>query len=176
METLQLKDQFYWLGSLDPNLRVFDVVMHTEFGTTYNAYFLKGSEKTALFETVKVKCWDAYKKRVEALVDLTTIDYIIVDHTEPDHAGSIEHLLKLAPQAKIVGSQAALRFLRAISNTEFECIPVSTGDTLSLGDKTIEFISAPFLHWPDSIYSYIVEDKTLVTCDSFGAITVLNLF
>ncbi len=109
------------------------------------------------------------KKRVEALVDLTTIDYIIVDHTEPDHAGSIEHLLKLAPQAKIVGSQAALRFLRAISNTEFECIPVSTGDTLSLGDKTIEFISAPFLHWPDSIYSYIVEDKTLVTCDSFGA-------
>jgi len=169
MNTLQLKDQFYWIGSLDPDLRVFDVIMHTEFGTTYNAYLLKGSDKTALFETVKVKCWDAYKKRLEALVDLNTIDYIIVDHTEPDHAGSIEHLLKLAPQAKIVGSQAALRFLRAISNTEFECIPVSTGDTISLGDKTIEFVSAPFLHWPDSIYSYIVEDKTLVTCDSFGA-------
>lgn len=169
MKTLKIKDDIHWVGALDPDLRIFDIVMHTEFGTTYNSYLVKGSEKTALFETVKAKCFDDYLERLKTLTDINNIDYIVVDHTEPDHAGSIEMILEYSPNAKIVGSNSAIRFLKAIVNKPFEAIAVNTGDTISLGNKTLEFISAPFLHWPDSIYTYIKEDKTLITCDSFGS-------
>ncbi|MCT4594793.1 MAG: FAD-dependent oxidoreductase [Anaeromicrobium sp.] len=169
MQSLKLKDDIYWVGSLDPNLRVFDIIMYTEFGTTYNSYVVKGSQKTALIETVKVKYFDSYLERLKKIVDLDKIDYIIVDHTEPDHAGSIEKLLEINPKIKIVGSPTALRFMKDIANREFDSISVGSGDTLSLGNKTLEFFSVPFLHWPDSIYTYVREDKVLFTCDSFGS-------
>lgn len=169
MKSLELKKDIYWVGSLDPNLRIFDIIMETEFGTTYNSYIVKGSEKIALFETVKAKCFDEYIEKVKLYVDPKKIDYIVVDHTEPDHAGSVEMFLEYAPNAKVVGSQAAIDFLREIANKDFDTIVVNHGDTLNLGNKTLKFISAPFLHWPDSIYTYIPEDKLLVTCDSFGS-------
>lgn len=169
MKKLKLKDGIHWIGALDPDLRVFDIIMYTEFGTTYNSYLVKGSEKTAVFETVKAKCFDGYLENLKSEIDVAKLDYIIVDHTEPDHSGSVEMLLDLAPNAKVVGSAAAIRFLKAIANKDFESIVVNTGDTLDLGGKTLKFISAPFLHWPDSIYTYIEEDKTLITCDSFGS-------
>ena len=169
MKSLELKKDIYWIGSLDPNLRIFDIIMETEFGTTYNSYIVKGSEKIALFETVKAKCFEEYIEKIKQYVDPKKIDYIVVDHTEPDHAGSVEMLLDYAPNAKVVGSQAAIDFLREIANKDFDTIVVNHGDTLDLGNKTLKFISAPFLHWPDSIYTYIPEDKVLVTCDSFGA-------
>lgn len=169
MNNLKLKDNIYWVGALDPDLKVFDIIMETEFGTTYNSYLVKGSEKTVLFETVKVKYYDDYIKRLSELTDLKDIDYIVVNHTEPDHAGSIEKILKLAARAKIVGSEQAIDFLKEIANRPFESITVKHGDTIDLGNKTLKFISAPFLHWPDSIYTYIPEDKMLFTCDSFGS-------
>ncbi len=102
---------------------------------------------------------------------MTTIDYIIVDHTEPDHSSTVGGaLLDLAPQAVVVGSSPAIRFMKMIANRKFDYIVVGDGgDEISLGDKTLQFISAPFLHWPDSIYTYVKEDKVLFTCDSFGA-------
>lgn len=169
MKSLELKKDIYWVGSLDPNLRIFDIIMETEFGTTYNSYIVKGSEKIALFETVKAKCFNEYIEKVKEHIDPKKIDYIIVDHTEPDHAGSVEMFLEYAPNAKVVGSQAAIDFLKEIANKDFDAIVVNHGDTLNLGNKTLKFISAPFLHWPDSIYTYIPEDKVLVTCDSFGS-------
>ncbi len=169
MQTLQLKEGITWIGSLDPDLRIFDIVMETEFGTTYNSYVVKGSEKTAIFETVKVKCFDEYLEKLRSIVELDKIDYIVVNHTEPDHAGSIEKLLDYAPQAKVLGSAAAIKFLQAIANRDFNYDIVDYDKTISLGDKTMRFISAPFLHWPDSIYTYIEEDQTLITCDSFGS-------
>lgn len=169
MKSLELKKDIYWVGSLDPDLRIFDIIMQTEFGTTYNSYVVKGSEKIALFETVKAKCFDEYVEKLKEHIDPSEIDYIVVDHTEPDHAGSVEMLLDLAPNAKVVGSQAALDFLADIANREIDGIVVEHGDTLDLGNKTLKFISAPFLHWPDSIYTYIPEDRVLVTCDSFGS-------
>ena len=169
MKSLELKKDIYWIGSLDPDLRIFDIIMDTKFGTTYNSYIVKGSEKTAIFETVKVKFFDEYLKKIEQYVDPRKIDYIVVDHTEPDHAGSVEKFLDYAPNAKIVGSQSAIDFLKEIANKDFEYIVVNHGDILNLGNKTLKFISAPFLHWPDSIYTYIPEDKMLVTCDSFGS-------
>ena len=169
MKTLELKKGFYWAGILDPNLRVFDIIMETKFGTTYNSYVLKGSEKTALFETAKEKFMGDYMAKLKEVVDIKDIDYIIVDHTEPDHAGSAKYLLEENPAIKLVGSATAINFMKEICNMEFNSVIVKDGDTLSLGDKTLKFIGAQNLHWPDSMYTYIVEDKTLVTCDSFGS-------
>lgn len=169
MKTLKLKDGLYWTGILDPQLRVFDIIMNTEYGTTYNSYLLKGSEKTALFETAKFKCIDEYLDKLTSLVDIKDIDYIIVDHTEPDHAGSAEKLVEMNPAIKLVGTATAISFMKEICNTEFASIIVKEGDTLSLGDKTLRFIAAPNLHWPDAMYTYVEEDKVLLTCDSFGA-------
>ena len=169
MKILELKKDIYWLGSLDPNLRVFDIIMETEFGTTYNSYLVKGTEKTAVFETVKEKCFDEYLEKLKKITDVSKIDYIVVSHTEPDHAGSISKLLEYAPQAKIVASERAIEFLKDIINHEFDYIIATPEEEISLGGKTLQFYSVPFLHWPDTIYTYIKEDKTLITCDSFGS-------
>lgn len=169
MRIKELKKDLFWVGNLDPNLRVFDIIMCTEFGTSYNSYLLRGSEKTVLFETSKLKCFDEYLAKVKELTPIEKIDYIVVSHTEPDHTGSIEKILEMNPKIKIVGSTTALNFLKEISNTDFIGITVKDGDTLSLGDKTLRFITAPNLHWPDTIFTYIEEEKALVTCDAFGA-------
>lgn len=170
MKALEVKKNIYWVGALDPNLRIFDIIMYTPFGTTYNSYVVKGSEKTAVFETVKEKFFDEYLERLKSLdINIENIDYIVVNHTEPDHAGSVGKLLEISKNAKIVGSAAAIKFLKGIMNRDFEYITVKDGDSINLGNKTLSFISAPFLHWPDSMFTYVVEDKLLITCDSFGS-------
>lgn len=169
MDYLELKQGIYWNGVLDSNLRVFDIIMETEFGTTYNSYVIKGSEKTALVETAKAKFCDDYIKRIEAITPISEIDYIIVNHTEPDHAGSAERLIAMNPNIVIVGTGTAINFLKQIVNHDFYSLPVKEGSTLSLGDKTLHFMALPNLHWPDTMYTYVEEDKVLFTCDSFGS-------
>ncbi|MDR0886885.1 MAG: FprA family A-type flavoprotein [Clostridiales Family XIII bacterium] len=170
MLTKKLKEDFYWVGNLDPDLRVFDIVMYTEFGTTYNSYILKGSEKTVLFEAAKLKCYDEYIKKLSEVVPLEEIDYLVVSHTEPDHSGTIEKMLEVNPDIEIIGSMGAQNFLKEIINrTDFKFRVVKQGDELSLGNKTLQFILAPNLHWPDTIFTYVPEDKILVTCDAFGS-------
>lgn len=167
--TLKITSDFHWIGALDPQLRTFDIVMTTEFGTTYNAYILKTTDGDVLFETVKDKCFDDYLEKLQCITDLDRIKYLIVDHTEPDHAGSIAKLLEHIPNLTVVGSFIALKYLNSITNRTFKSLAVKDGDTLTVGNKTIQFFSVPQLHWPDTIYSYIQEEKILVTCDSFGA-------
>ena len=169
MKTLQLKQDFYWAGILDKNLRVFDIIMYTEFGTTYNSYILKAGDETILFETAKEKFFGDYKAALSEQLDIAQIDYIVVDHTEPDHAGSIAHIIAENPQAKIIATPTAISFLKNIVNEDFYSIPVKNGDELKIGNKTLQFFLLPNLHWPDTMYTYIKEDKTLVTCDSFGS-------
>ncbi|MDR1135186.1 MAG: FAD-dependent oxidoreductase [Clostridiales Family XIII bacterium] len=168
MISKEIAKDFYWVGSLDPELRIFDIVMETEFGTTYNSYVLKGSKKTALFESSKAKFFNSYVAGVSELVDIGEIDYLVIDHTEPDHSGAIEKLLEINPKLKLVGSPAAINFMKEICNRDFNYTLVKDGDELSLGDKTLKFISAANLHWPDSMFTYIKEIETLVTCDMFG--------
>src|SRR5471030_616531 len=169
MDTLKLKKDFYWTGVLDPDLKVFDIVIETEFGTYYNSYLLKTSEKIVLFETAKAKFFDGYLEALNKLVNISDIDYIVVNHTEPDHAGSIEKLIEINPNIKIVGTGVSIGFLKNIVNHDFYSIAVKENDTLDLGDKTLRFMVLPNLHWPDTMYTYIEEDKILLTCDSFGA-------
>ena len=163
MQALKIKKDLYWTGVLDPDLRVFDIIMETKYGTSYNSYLLEGSEKNALFETSKLSFFGDMKEYIESVESVKNIDYLIMDHTEPDHAGSIEKLLEANPSMTIVATGTALQFLKHIINTDFNSIAVKEGDTLSLGDKTLEFMVLPNLHWPDTMYTYCPEMKTLFT-------------
>ncbi len=166
---VEVKKDLFWIGMIDKDLRVFDVIMRTEYGTSYNSYLLKGSEKVAIFETVKNRYFTEYLSMINSLTPSEKIDYIIINHTEPDHTGSLAEILKINPSATVVATKPALKFLKQIINFPFNEMEVKDGDSISLGNKTIKFIEAPFLHWPDSMYSYIEEDHILISCDSFGS-------
>ncbi len=168
MGAIKAKDQIWYVGVQDPDLRVFDIIMHSDYGTSYNAYIVKGTEKTVLFETSKAKFFDKFLDNIREVTDPSKIDYIVVDHTEPDHTGSVEKLLELAPNATVLGSGTAITFLKEIVNHPFNAKAVSEKDRIDLGGLTLTFLSVPMLHWPDSMYTYIPELKALFTCDSFG--------
>lgn len=169
MKSLKLRENFYWTGIVDDKLRVFDIIMYTEFGTTYNSYVLKAGEKTILFETAKAKFFDDYLEKLSEITDVSKIDYLVVNHTEPDHAGSVERLLDLCPHLKIISTGAASGFLKEIVNRDFTSIVVRDNQRMEIGDKTLRFMFVPNLHWPDTMYTYIEEEQILVTCDSFGS-------
>lgn len=169
MAAILMKDGVYWVGVRDPGLRIFDAVMTTDFGTSYNAYLIKGSEKTALIEVCEEKFFDEYLDNVKSVVNFSDIDYLIMNHTEPDHSEAVARLIDMAPNLTILGSPTALSFLREITNKKFKSRDINDGDRLDLGEKTLSFISVPFLHWPDTIYTYLEEEQILFTCDSFGS-------
>ncbi len=162
-----VKEGVYWVGALNPDLRIFDVVMRTDNGTTYNAYLVQG-KKTALVDAVKSGFEGQLLSRVASVMPPEKIDYIIVNHTEPDHSGAIGKLMEKMPRATVVGSKAAVKFLGELINRDFPHLVVGEGDQIDLGGKTLRFISAPFLHWPDSMFTFLPEDGVLFTCDAFG--------
>lgn len=168
MSAIKAMDDLWWVGVEDHDLRVFDIVMHSDWGTSYNAYAVRGSEGVALFETVKEKFFDEYLANLKEVCSLDEVRYIVVGHTEPDHSGSLEKLLDLTPNATVVGSATAITFLKEIVNKPFASRAVKDGETIDLGGRTLSFLSVPFLHWPDSMYTYIPEMKALFTVDSFG--------
>lgn len=166
-DVLKITEDVHWIGILDYDIVTFDVVMETVHGTTYNSYFIN-AEKKAIVETSKIKFWDVYLSKISQLTNPVDIDYIILNHTEPDHSGNLEHLLRMAPGATVVGSRLAISYLKDFLGHDFKHLIVKDNDTLDLGNKTLQFIAAPNLHWPDSMYTYLKEDKLLFTCDSFG--------
>ena len=157
-----------WIGVMDYDIVTFDIVMNTEYGTTYNSYFINADKKT-IVEASKEKYSDVHIDKLRTLVDPAELDYIILDHTEPDHSGNIGVLIDIAPHATVVGTGNALRYISDMVNRPFKSLAVKDGDTLDLGNKTLKFFSAPNLHWPDSMLTYLVEDKVLFTCDVFGS-------
>ncbi|MBN2611400.1 MAG: FprA family A-type flavoprotein [Bacteroidales bacterium] len=167
-KVLKVTEDVSWVGILDYDIVTFDIVMETVHGTTYNSYFIN-AQKKALIDTSKETFKDTYFEKLRKVTDPADIEYIIVSHTEPDHSGNLKHLLDMAPNATVYGSRPAINYLSEITGKPFKSVAVKDGDTLSLGNKTLQFISAPNLHWPDTIYTYLVEDKLLFTCDSFGA-------
>lgn len=167
--TVEIKPGTFWIGSEDPDLRVFDDLFPTEHGTTYNSYLLKGSDKIAIIDTVKGKRVDEFVDKVKSLVDPAKIDYIIANHTEPDHSGSLGYLLEQCPGATVVCTTAAKNFLTNLLRKPFNAMVVKDGDTIDLGGRTLRFIIAPFLHWPDTMFTRVEEENILFTCDCFGA-------
>lgn len=166
---VSIAEGVWWVGALDPDLRVFDVVMETKHGTSYNAYIVQGTEKTALIDGVKDGFLPQTLERISQVCDPASIDYIVVQHTEPDHSGAIAELMQLAPKAEIYCSKPASLFLPLIANRELPVHPVKDGDELPLGGRTLKFILAPFLHWLDTMFTFDDLSGTLFTCDAFGA-------
>jgi flavorubredoxin len=165
---LQVSEDVNWIGVLDHDIITFDIVMETKYGTTYNSYFID-AEKKAVIETVKEKYWPVFKEKLLSLGDPSEIEYIVCNHTEPDHSGSLKYLLELAPNATVVGSGQALTYLGEMMDRPFKSMKVRDGDVIDLGNKKLRVIGAPNLHWPDTIYTYLEEEGLLFTCDSFGA-------
>lgn len=165
MKTTKLKENIYWIGVNDPKLRVFDIIMETKKGTTYNSYIID-DEKVAIIDSVKTGFFDEFLGKIKGVIGERKVDYIIVQHTELDHSGSLVKLLEVYPEAVIIASTAALSYLKEIMNTEFNS--EKAAGELCLGKNTLKFISAPNLHWPDTMFTYAVEEKTLFTCDVFG--------
>lgn len=170
MKSYKLKEGVYWVGTIDYDLKVFDIVMYTEFGSTYNSYIVKGSEKTALIDTAKLPFKDEFFERIEDIIKIEDIDYLIVNHAEPDHSGLVEFVLEKNPNIQIYGSPAAGLNIKEIVNKEnINFNRVKDGERLSLGNRTLEFSLQPNLHWPDTMFTYLIEDNILFTCDFFGA-------
>lgn len=170
MSAVKITDGVYAVGALNPGLRVFDIVMSTEFGTTYNSYLVCGKEKTALIEGCHKSYFDRFLENIQEVCDPAKIDVIVLNHNEPDHTGAVAELLKLCPQAEIYCSVPGAKYITGIINrTDVALHPVKDGDTLDLGGKTLQFISAPFLHWPDSMFTFLLEDKIVFSCDFLGS-------
>jgi len=170
-KAVQLDDGVYWVGALDPGLRTFDIILSTANGTTYNAYLVQGSEGFAIVDTVKDEYADEFFRRVESVTDYSAIKYIVLNHLEPDHTGALPELLKRAPHAQVYISQRAQSMLKALLKSGLETLnftPVKTGDSLSLGDVNLKFLNTPFLHWPDTQCTYLVEREILFSGDVFG--------
>jgi flavorubredoxin/flavin reductase (DIM6/NTAB) family NADH-FMN oxidoreductase RutF len=156
------------IRSLDWDRDRFDIEFGLQNGTTYNSYLIQG-EKTALVDTSHAKFRQLYFEALNQLIDPKTIDYLIISHTEPDHSGLVKDLIELNPDLVVVGSKVALQFLEGFVHTDFKQQVVKNGDRLDIGNGHVfEFVNAPNLHWPDTIFSYDHGTEVLFTCDAFG--------
>ncbi len=167
---VSLCEGVYFTGVFDPKIRTFDIIMKTANGSSYNSYVVRGSEGVAVMDTVKKEFSDAFFKRIEHVCTYDEIKYIVLHHLEPDHSGALLELMARAPQAKLIISGRAVMMLKAIVKADDIAFEIAnTGKTISLGTKTIEFLSTPFLHWPDTMSSYLHEDNILFSGDVFGS-------
>ena len=165
----ELKPNVYSVGAVDWDRRLFDELVPLPDGTSYNAYLVNGSEKTALIDTVDPPMADVLVRNLEEL-EVEDIDYVIANHAEQDHSGSLPRILEVYPGAKVVCTpkcKTLLIDLLLIPENKF--LTVADGETLSLGNKTLEFIHAPWVHWPETMLTYLREDQILFTCDFLGS-------
>lgn len=166
---MKIADNVYYVGVSNPTLRVFDIIMCTEYGTTYNSYLVKGADKTALIDGAHKGFEANFQENVEAITDFANIDYMVVNHTEPDHSGAIRLVIEKNPDIVVYGTAACLKNLDNIVRLPFNRVAVKDGDTLELGGKTLTFCVSPNIHWPDTMMTYLAEDKILFSCDFLGA-------
>ena len=158
----------FWVGALDFDRRIFDELIPLPNGTSYNAYLIRGREKTALIDTVDpTKEFDLVSNLVKMGID--RVDYIIINHAEQDHAGSLPMVLEFFPDAMVVTNEKCRDLLIALLHLPAEKFRVvKDRETLSLGDRTLEFILTPWTHWPETQVTYLQEDRILFPCDLFG--------
>ncbi|OGN97616.1 MAG: MBL fold hydrolase [Chloroflexi bacterium RBG_13_51_36] len=167
MKAREIKTNIHWVGAIDWDRRLFDALIPLPDGTSYNAYLVQGSEKVALIDTANPSMTHVLMANLE---DVPVIDYVIANHAEQDHSGSIPRVLAKYPKAKVVTTPKGQDLLMALLLVpEDRFITVNDGETLSLGNKTLEFIHAPWVHWPETMLTYLREDKILFPCDLFGS-------
>ena len=166
MNIVELKPDIYWVGAIDWDLRNFHGYL-TQRGTTYNAFLIM-DEKIVLVDTVKAHKFEEMVARIRRIVDPAKIDYIVSNHVEMDHSGSIAKLLELAPNAKVLTSTRGEKGLARHFKGAFDTEVVESGSTLNIGKRNLTFVHIPMVHWPDSMVTYIPEDKLLLPNDAFG--------
>jgi len=169
MAIRKIKEDIYSVGAIHWDRRLFDEIIPLPDGTSYNAYLIFGSEKTVLIDTVDPATENQLFENLKKFNDLK-IDYVISNHAEQDHSGTIPKILKLFPDAKVVTNAKCKEFLIDLLHIEQErFIDIGDNETLSLGNKTLKFIFTPWVHWPETMSTYLVEDKILFSCDFFGS-------
>ena len=169
MKPREIRPGVYWVGATDWDRRLFDSLIPLPDGTSYNSYLVKGSQKTALVDTVDPSMQDTLTNNLNQL-GIGNIDYLIANHAEQDHSGAIPLVLEKYPGAEVVATprcKGMLIDLFMIPEEKF--VTVNDKDTISLGDRTLEFIHAPWVHWPETMLTYLREDRILFTCDFFGS-------
>jgi flavorubredoxin len=167
MKPRKIRDRIYWMGSVDWDRRLFDSLIPLPDGTSYNAYLIEGSEKTVLIDTVDPSMADELLTQLESV---SKLDYVVSLHAEQDHSGSIPHVLSRYPDAKLItNSKAKGMLIDLLRIPEKSFVTVDDGEIISLGDKTLEFIHTPWVHWPETMVAYLKEDKILFSCDFFGS-------
>jgi flavorubredoxin len=175
MKARKIKDHIYWMGSVDWDRRLFDSLVPLPDGTSYNAYLIEGSEKTALLDTVDPSMADELLAQLEGV---SKIDYVVSHHAEQDHSGTIPLVLEKFPDAKLVSTpKAKVMLIDLLKIPEETFLAKPDGETISLGNKTLKFIHTPWVHWPETMVTYLEEDKILFSCDFFGShIATTDLF
>jgi flavorubredoxin len=166
----QLSEGIYWVGVRDWNRKLFDALIPLPNGTTYNAYLVVGKNKKALIDTANPGFERELEEKIRKVVDPATIDYVVMNHAEPDHAGSIPHIMSINTKAKIVATAKGAKMAQVFYRVpEERIVMVHDHESIDLGGKTLQFIEAPMLHWPETMFTYLKENNTLFPCDFFGS-------
>jgi flavorubredoxin len=170
VKVVEISKGIFWVGVEDPKRRIFDSLITLPYGTSYNSYLVVGNGKTALIDTVNPGFEGELFKKIGKVLSPEKINYLIMNHAEPDHAGGIPEVLSRARYAKLVATQKGVEMAGVFHGVPPDrTIVVKDGDTLDLGGKTLKFIEAPWLHWPETMFTYCVEDRVLFPCDFFGS-------
>jgi flavorubredoxin len=169
MGSIQITDGVFWVGAKDPDLAVFDIVIPTEYGTTYNSYLVLGEKESGVIDCVSHAFHAEWLEKISEHIPPEKLNFVVINHSEPDHSGAIVELLKVNPEIKVYLSKAAKGFVDNIVNDEYNVRIVEDGEEVDLGGKKLSFILAPFLHWPDTIFTYDETQSVLFPCDCFGA-------
>jgi len=170
---VKLSDNVYYIGVNDRRTTLFENLMPIEKGVSYNSYLID-DEKVALIDTVEIGKIDKFLKKIESILNNRSINYLIINHVEPDHAGSIRILSKLYPNIKFVGNKKTLGMIEGYFGIKENVIEINEGQTLNLGRNTLQFFTTPMVHWPESMVTFLQEEKILFSSDAFGSFGTLD--
>ncbi|MDZ7672192.1 MAG: FprA family A-type flavoprotein [Halanaerobiales bacterium] len=169
----KLEDGVYWVGVNDRETDLFENIWPIPNGISYNSYLIV-DEKVVLIDTVKIDYQDSYIESIKDLTKGRPIDYLVINHMEPDHSGSIKTLLKHFPDMKIIGNTKTSQFLKGFYSIEDNILNIENNETLEIGEKTLQFVITPMVHWPETMMTYLKEDKILFSGDVFGSFGAIN--
>lgn len=168
-DAVEIASGVHWIGALDSGLRTFDIILKTANGTTYNAYAVRGNDGVAIIDTVKACFADEFFRRIESIARYDEIRAIVLNHMEPDHSGALPELLRRAPQARLYISSRGRPMLKGLLRGEqLDFTPVTTGDSIDLGGRSLSFVQTPYLHWPDTQCTWLDDAGVLFSGDIFG--------
>jgi flavorubredoxin len=173
----EIAERVHYVGVRDPDRRMFDALVPLPQGTTYNSYLVKGEKKTALIDTVNPGFETEFKERISMVSSVEEIDYVVMNHAEPDHASAISYVFGKNSKAKLLVNKRGADAAKLYFNIPEDRIRVVTdGEKVDLGGKTLRFIVAPMLHWPETMFTYLEEDGVLFSCDFFALHTAYGFY